>query len=61
MVIDEEMRKIILDRQSADALKARAKKTGMETLREMGIEKVKEGVTTPEEVLRVTQEVEELL
>ncbi len=61
MIIDEEMRKIILDGHSADDLKARAKKTGMQTLREMGIEKVKEGLTTPEEVLRVTQEVEELL
>ncbi len=61
MVIDEETRRIILERRSADELRARAKKIGMKTLREMGIEKVKEGLTTPEEVLRVTQEVEEFL
>ncbi len=59
MVIDEEMRKIILEQQSASALRDRARETGMQTLREMGVEKVKEGLTTPEEVLRVTQEVEE--
>jgi len=59
MVIDEEMRKIILERRSADTLRNRAKRMGMKTLREMGIEKVKEGLTTPEEVLRVTQEIED--
>lgn len=59
LVIDEEMRKIILESNSADALKARAKTNGMKTLREMGIEKVKEGITTPQEVLRVTQDVQE--
>ena len=52
MTVDEEMRRIILEQRSADELRARAKKTGMKTLREMGIEKVKEGLTTPEEVLR---------
>ncbi len=60
MVIDEELRRIILEQQSADALKSRAKKMGMQTLREMGVEKIKEGLTTPEEVLRVTQEVEDI-
>ena len=59
LVIDEEMRKIILESNSADALKARAKANGMKTLRETGIEKVKEGITTPQEVLRVTQDIEE--
>jgi type II secretory ATPase GspE/PulE/Tfp pilus assembly ATPase PilB-like protein len=30
----------------------------MKTLRDMGIDKVIEGITTPQEILRVTQEVE---
>ena len=59
LVVDEEMRKIILECRSADELKARAKVNGMVTLRETGIEKVKEGITTPQEILRATQEVEE--
>jgi len=59
LIIDEEMRKIILESNSANALKARAIANGMKTLREMGIEKVKEGITTPQEVLRATQDVEE--
>ncbi len=53
------MRKIVLEQQSGDILRERARKTGMKTLREMGIEKIREGLTTPEEVLRVTQETEE--
>jgi type IV pilus assembly protein PilB len=58
LVVDEEMRKIILDTHSARELKARAKANGMKTLRDMGIDKVIEGITTPQEILRVTQEVE---
>jgi type II secretory ATPase GspE/PulE/Tfp pilus assembly ATPase PilB-like protein len=58
LVVDEEMRKIILDTHSASELKARAKANGMKTLRDMGIDKVIEGITTPQEILRVTQEVE---
>ena len=48
-----------MESKSANALKARAIANGMKTLREMGIEKVKEGITTPQEVLRATQDVEE--
>jgi len=44
---------------SRRCLKGEGKKDRDETLREMGIEKVREGLTTPEEVLRVTQEAEE--
>ncbi len=59
LTVDEEMRKIILECRSANEIKTRARSMGMKTLREMGIEKIKEGITTPQEILRVTQEVEE--
>jgi len=60
MIIDDEIRRHILDVRSASDMKGRAVENGMRTLRDMGIERIKEGTTTPEEVLRVTQEVEEL-
>jgi type IV pilus assembly protein PilB len=59
LVVNDEMRKIILERRSANDLRATAKNSGMKTLRDVGIDKVKQGITTPQEVLRVTQEVDE--
>jgi len=53
--IDEKIREMIVRRQSANELKAQAVKDGMETLRMDGAKKVLEGITTIEEVLRVTQ------
>jgi type II secretory ATPase GspE/PulE/Tfp pilus assembly ATPase PilB-like protein len=43
-------------RASATQIHARAVEKGMRTLRQDGWEKVKKGLTTPEEVIRVTQE-----
>jgi type IV pilus assembly protein PilB len=54
MVVSEEMRKLILEGASAIELKKAAIRGGMKTLRMSGLTKVKEGVTTIEEVLRVT-------
>jgi len=54
MVINEEIRKLILEGASAMELKKAAVRGGMKTLRMSGLTKVKEGVTTVEEVLRVT-------
>ncbi len=56
LIPDEPVRQLILDRRSSAEVSAQARKTGMKTLREAGIEKLKEGVTTPEELLRVTQQ-----
>ncbi len=53
--INEVMRDMIVQRASAAELKARAVKDGMETLRMDGAKKVIEGITTIEEVIRVTQ------
>jgi len=54
MVINEECRRLILEGASAIELKKAAVRGGMKTLRMSGLTKVKEAVTTIEEVLRVT-------
>ena len=48
------IRKMVLDRASSDQIMATAVANGMRTLARSGWAKVKEGVTTPEEVRRVT-------
>jgi type II secretory ATPase GspE/PulE/Tfp pilus assembly ATPase PilB-like protein len=60
LVPNEEIRSLILSRRSSEEIRAVAQKSGMKTLRQVGIQKLKEGVTTPEEILRVTQETTEL-
>ncbi|MGC8976196.1 MAG: type II secretion system ATPase GspE [Candidatus Ratteibacteria bacterium] len=57
LVIDEEIRELILKRASVTEIKKVGLKKGMKTLRMDGIEKVKKGLTTISEVLRVTQEI----
>ncbi|MEK7534012.1 MAG: GspE/PulE family protein [Patescibacteria group bacterium] len=56
LVVDEEVRKAILKRADATTIKKIAIKSGMITMIEDGLEKVKQGITTIEEVLRVTKE-----
>ena len=55
LVLDEELRRLILQRAPAGEITALARSKGMRTLREDGMEKVKQGLTTLEEVMRVTQ------
>ncbi len=54
MVINDEIRRLVLEGASADELKKAAIRGGMKTLRMSGLTKVKEGISTIEEVLRVT-------
>ena len=54
-VIDEEVRRLIYEKVPANVLRARAREIGMKTLREDGVRKVMAGVTTPEEVISITQ------
>ncbi len=54
MPIREEMREAILEGASVAELKRLGRKAGMKTLRESGLQKIREGVTTVEEVARVT-------
>jgi len=56
LVVDDNIRKLILKSADANQIKSAAKQYGMRTLLEDGAEKVKTGVTTLNEILRVTQE-----
>ena len=46
--------KAVLEGASVSELKRLARKAGMKTLRESGLQKIREGVTTVEEVARVS-------
>ena len=54
--LNEGIRTMILARATATQIKTQAVKSGMRTLRQDGWEKIKKGLTTPAEVIRVTQE-----
>jgi len=56
LIVDDEMRKMILRGADANQLREIARTNGMNSLLEDGIGKVKNGLTTISEVLRVTQE-----
>jgi len=53
MPIDDPMREVILERASTGKVRQAARRRGMATLAEAGLDRVREGVTTIEEVLRV--------
>jgi type IV pilus assembly protein PilB len=53
MTISDEQRRLILSKAPADELRELARSEGMQTLREAGLEKVRQGVTSVGEVLRV--------
>ena len=54
--ISEAVRRLIIKRASAAVIKNQAVTEGMKTLRMVGIDKAKEGITTLEEILQVTAE-----
>lgn len=56
MPVSEAVRRLIIKRASAAVIKNQAVSEGMKTLRMVGIDKAREGITTLEEVLRVTSE-----
>ena len=56
LIIDDELRKLIIAKAPADQIKAKAVELGMKTLYEDGIAKALEGITSVEEVLRVASE-----
>ena len=57
--INDEVRQLILKSSDSNAIKRSAVDHGMDTLRDAGAKKVLEGVTSVEEVMRVTREDEE--
>lgn len=56
-VPDRDVRKMILSKASSDEIELEAVKKGMTTLRQDGLQKIRNGLTTLEEVLKATQEV----
>ena len=58
LIINDDIRRLILQKTSANIIKEKAREHGMITLREDGWNKVKQGITTISEVLRVTLEEE---
>lgn len=54
MEISEKLRELIVTSAPISELRALARREGMLTLRESGLQKVREGLTTVEEVVRET-------
>jgi type IV pilus assembly protein PilB len=53
IVLNEDIRELIISKASSNIIKDAAIKKGMKTLKDCGLEKVLQGITTIEEVLRV--------
>lgn len=56
LIVDERIKKLIIEKASSDAIRKVAAEAGMKTLRGDGLDKVFKGITTPEEVIKATQE-----
>jgi type II secretory ATPase GspE/PulE/Tfp pilus assembly ATPase PilB-like protein len=54
MSMNEEMRKALVERTSLDRIREIAEQSGMKTLRQAGIDRVLQGVTTVGELIRAT-------
>jgi type IV pilus assembly protein PilB len=54
--VSETIRRLIIKRASASVIKNQAVSEGMKTLRVVGIDKAREGITSLEEILRLTSE-----
>lgn len=55
--VDDVIERMILEKASIGKIRERAMERGMSTLREEALVKLNQGVTTPEEVLRITYDV----
>jgi type IV pilus assembly protein PilB len=55
LTVDDAMRALLVEKASFETILHTAQKQGMQTLREDGLEKALAGVTTIEEVIRVTE------
>ena len=54
MILDDELRGMIMENKTTDDLRNKAKEKGMVLLRDMGIDYVFDGTTSAEEVIRET-------
>ena len=55
LLVDEGIRKLVLQKASANEIRELAVKNGMRTIRDRGWEKVLDGETTVEEVMRIAE------
>ena len=55
MIVDDDIKRLVLKTSDANQINELALKQGMITLQQDGIAKILEGITTIEEVLRVTR------
>jgi len=56
LLVNEAIQEMILNKSSSAVIKKKAREMGFKTLLDSGIEKVAQGISTPEEVLRVTEQ-----
>ncbi len=54
LIVNEDLRKLVLENASNDTIRHKAESYGLKSLRQDGLEKAVAGITTVEEVLRVT-------
>jgi type II secretory ATPase GspE/PulE/Tfp pilus assembly ATPase PilB-like protein len=54
LLVSAATRRMVMEKRSSEEIKARALTEGMKTLRDDAVAKAVAGLTTPEEVLRVT-------
>ncbi len=57
LMMTDEIREMILKNASSSDIALKAREAGLKTLKEDGLEKIKRGYTTIQEVLRVTQDI----
>lgn len=56
LLMTDSVRQLIMERAGAGKIKEKAVEEGMRTLSQSGWEKVRQGITTPQEVIRVTKD-----
>ena len=55
LVVTDRIRQMIMERANAQLIREQALQEGMRSLRQDGLRKLKEGITTPEEIIRVAR------
>ena len=55
LIINEDIKKLIIDRVSSDEIRKKGYSLGMKSLKESGLEKIRQGLTTVGEVMRVVE------
>jgi len=56
LLVNDHIRKLVVDKASSNIIKKAAVEARMKTLRDDGLDKVLRGITTPEELIKATQE-----